>query len=77
MLPLYPRLVDTSPTEVPQLQMENYLSIFAELGQGVTSGLEFQAHGSFQQGAASTKCLDLNPSILKNALICHFRFKRL
>lgn len=45
MLPLYPGLVDTSPVEVPQLHMENYLSIFAELCQGVTSGLEFLVQG--------------------------------
>jgi len=50
MLPLSPRLVDISPTEVLQLHMQNYLSGFAKLCRGASSRLEFQVQGPFQQG---------------------------
>lgn len=70
MLPIYPRPTAGSPTEVPQLHKENYLSGFAELCQGVSSGLELQLRGPFQQGGVHTgnqparaKCLDLESSV--------------
>lgn len=55
MLPLYPRLLDSSPAEVAQLHREHRLSGFAELCQGVAGGLELRVQGPFQQGVAHTE----------------------